>query len=36
MPKYDLAHRSTMRFATASKVVDDPLTMELALWEGMR
>lgn len=35
-PKYDLAHRPTMRFDTASEVVDDPLAVELALWEGVR
>jgi carboxylesterase 2/para-nitrobenzyl esterase len=35
-PKYDLAHRPTMRFDTASEVVDDPLAVELALWKGVR
>lgn len=35
-PKYDLAHRPTMRFDTASGVVDDPLSVELALWKGVR
>jgi carboxylesterase 2/para-nitrobenzyl esterase len=35
-PKYDLAHRPTMRFDTASGVVDDPLAVELALWKGVR
>jgi carboxylesterase type B len=35
-PKYDLAHRPTMRFDMASGVVDDPLAAELALWKGVR
>jgi carboxylesterase type B len=35
-PRYDLAHRPTMRFDTASGVVDDPLAVELALWKGVR
>ena len=35
-PKYDLAHRPTMRFDTVSEVVDDPLVVELALWKGIR
>jgi carboxylesterase type B len=33
-PNYDLARRSTMRFDTASAVVDDPLAVQLALWKG--
>jgi carboxylesterase type B len=32
-PRYDLARRATMRFDTASKVVDDPQSRERALWE---
>ena len=35
-PKYDLAHRPTMRFETVSEVVDDPLAAKLALWKGIR
>jgi carboxylesterase 2/para-nitrobenzyl esterase len=35
-PTYDLAHRPTMRFDTASRVVDDPLAEKLALWRGVR
>ena len=35
-PKYDLAHRPTMHFDTASEVVDDPLAPKLALWKGVR
>ena len=35
-PKYDLAHRPTMRFDTASQVVGDPLAVKLALWNGIR
>jgi para-nitrobenzyl esterase len=35
-PTYDLAHRPTMRFDTASRVVNDPLAEELALWKGAR
>jgi para-nitrobenzyl esterase len=35
-PRYDLAHRPTMRFDTASGVVDDPLAVALALWKGVR
>jgi para-nitrobenzyl esterase len=35
-PKYDLARRRTMRFDTASGVVDNPLALELGLWKGVR
>jgi len=35
-PKYDLSRRATMRFDTMPKVVDDPRSMERALWEGAR
>ena len=35
-PNYDLARRPTVRFDTASEVVDDPLAVELALWKGVR
>jgi para-nitrobenzyl esterase len=35
-PKYDLSRRATMRFDTASEVVDDPRAAERALWEGLR
>jgi carboxylesterase type B len=35
-PKYDLSRRPTMRFDTASKVVDDPRSWERELWEGVR
>jgi len=33
-PRYDLTRRQTMRFDTVSRVVDNPLARELALWEG--
>jgi len=35
-PRYDLGRRATMRFDTASQVVDDPRAWERALWEGLR
>ena len=35
-PKYTLDRRATMRFDTASAVVDDPRPMERKLWEGVR
>jgi carboxylesterase type B len=35
-PRYDLRRRATMRFDTTSEVVDDPRSMERALWEGVR
>jgi para-nitrobenzyl esterase len=35
-PKYDLRRRATMRFDTTSEVIDDPRSMERALWEGVR
>jgi carboxylesterase type B len=35
-PKYDHMRRPTMRFATKSEVVDDPLAVKLALWMGVR
>jgi para-nitrobenzyl esterase len=34
--RYDLKRRSTMRFDTASHVVDDPRSWERAIWDGMR
>jgi carboxylesterase type B len=34
-PKYDSVRRSTMRFDTASQVVDNPLAAELALWKAV-
>jgi carboxylesterase type B len=34
--RYDLSHRSTMRFDTTPEVVNDPLARERTLWEGMR
>jgi carboxylesterase type B len=35
-PKYTLDCRATMRFDTASGVVEDPRAMERELWEGVR
>jgi para-nitrobenzyl esterase len=35
-PQYDPTRRPTMRFDTAPEVVDDPLTVKLALWKGVR
>jgi carboxylesterase type B len=35
-PKYDLARRATMRFDLEPRVVDDPLSWERLLWEGVR
>jgi carboxylesterase type B len=35
-PEYDLGRRAIMRFDTTSEVVDDPRSMERALWEGVR
>jgi para-nitrobenzyl esterase len=35
-PTYDLARRAAMRFDTTSAVVDDPLSAERALWQGVR
>jgi carboxylesterase 2/para-nitrobenzyl esterase len=35
-PRYDLARRRTMHFDTDCRVVDNPLTRELALWKGAR
>jgi para-nitrobenzyl esterase len=34
-PKYDLTRRSTMRFDTAPKVVDNPLASKLAIWKSV-
>jgi hypothetical protein len=34
-PKYDVARRPTMHFHTASEVLDDPLAVQLALWNGV-
>ena len=33
---YDLATRATMRFDTTSRIVEDPRSWELDLWEGAR
>ena len=35
-PKFDTGRRATMHFDLESKVVDDPLVRERALWEGVR
>jgi carboxylesterase type B len=35
-PRYDLARRATMRFDSASAVVDDPRSLERSLWKGVR
>jgi len=35
-PRYDVDRRATMRFDTASEVVDDPRAVERALWSGIR
>jgi carboxylesterase type B len=35
-PKYDPARRPTMHFDTASEVVNDPLAVKRALWNGVR
>lgn len=35
-PKYDRAHRTTMRFAADSALVDDPRSAERRVWEGVR
>jgi carboxylesterase type B len=35
-PAYDTDHRRTMRFDTASAVVEDPRVWERAFWEGLR
>ena len=35
-PTYDLRRRATMRFDTASGMVDDPRFAERILWEGVR
>ncbi len=35
-PQYDLTHRTTMRFDTASDGVNDPRSAERSLWEGHR
>jgi para-nitrobenzyl esterase len=35
-PRYDQSHRATMRFDTTSGIVNDPLSRERALWEGVR
>jgi carboxylesterase type B len=35
-PAYDAGRRATMRFDTASRVVDDPRAWERALWQGAR
>jgi para-nitrobenzyl esterase len=32
-PKYERVHKSTMRFDTVSRVVADPLSAKLAIWE---
>jgi carboxylesterase type B len=35
-PRYDHQRRATMRFDTASRVVEDPRPFERALWGGLR
>lgn len=35
-PTYDISRRATMRFDTTAIIVDDPLSNERALWEGVR
>jgi para-nitrobenzyl esterase len=35
-PRYDLTRRATMRFDTSSGVVNDPMSRERVLWEGVR
>lgn len=35
-PRYDPERRATMRFDTLSEIVDDPHSVERALWEGKR
>jgi carboxylesterase type B len=35
-PRYGLSLRATMRFDATCEVVDDPLSRERALWEGLR
>ncbi len=35
-PAYDLERRATMRFDTASSIVDDSLATERRVWEGVR
>ncbi|MET4133987.1 hypothetical protein [Pseudarthrobacter sp. PvP090] len=34
--RYELGRRTTMRFDTVSKVVEDPRSWERALWAGIR
>ena len=35
-PQYDLNRRMTMRFDTASELLEDPRPAERVLWEGRR
>jgi carboxylesterase type B len=35
-PRYDLSRRATMRFDATSRLADDPLARERALWAGLR
>jgi carboxylesterase 2/para-nitrobenzyl esterase len=35
-PRYDVARRRAMHFDTESRVVDNPLARELAVWQGLR
>jgi carboxylesterase type B len=35
-PRYDLSRRATMRFDVPSEIVEDPLSAERSLWEGVR
>jgi len=35
-PTYDLDRRATMHFDTTTEVVEDPLSRERSLWEGVR
>lgn len=34
-PRYELKRWATMRFDTLSAVVDDPMSQERAIWEGI-
>jgi para-nitrobenzyl esterase len=35
-PRYESGRRATMRFDTASRIVEDPRSWERALWAGIR
>ncbi len=34
-PKYELQRRATMRFDMTPEIIDDPLVIERALWDGI-